>query len=275
VNTVAEALARARGLGIDRLDAQVLIAHGAGRDRAWVIAHGEAAVDAAALDALFARRAAGEPLAYLTGRREFHGLDLRVTPDVLDPRADTETLVDWAIERLAGLRAPRVVDLGTGSGAIALAIKRAVPRAQVHALDASPKALEVARTNAARLGLHITLHQGTWWRAVPGLRFDLALANPPYVAAGDPHLAALGHEPIQALVPADDRGDGLADIERIVDGAPAHLAPGAGLLIEHGLDQAAAVQRLLVSAGFRDASTRPDLAGRPRVTSAHWPAEAR
>jgi release factor glutamine methyltransferase len=271
VTTVAQALARARTLGLDRLDAQLLIAHIAGRDRAWVIAHGEAVIDVASLHALFARRAAGEPLAYLTGRREFHGLDLRVTPDVLDPRPDTETLVDWAIGLLAGQHAPRVIDLGTGSGAIALAVKHAVPTAQVHALDASPQALAVAGANAVRLGLDISLHQGAWWIAVPDLRFDLALANPPYVAAGDPHLAALAHEPYQALVPAGDRGDGLADIERIVSAAPAHLRPNAWLLIEHGLEQAAAVQRLLENAGLRGAETRADLAGRPRVTGARWP----
>jgi release factor glutamine methyltransferase len=271
LKSVADALARARLLGLDRLDAQRLIAHEAGRDRAWVIAHDEAPVDPARLESLFARRAAGEPLAYLTGRREFHGLDLRVTPDVLDPRPDTETLVDWAIDLLAGQAAPRVIDLGTGSGAIALALKHAVPGAQVHALDASARALAVARANAARLALEVRFHEGSWWDAVPGLAFDLALANPPYVAAGDPHLAALAHEPMQALVPSGDRGDGLADIERIVAGAPARLGAGAWLLVEHGIDQAPAVRQLLERHGLRDARTRPDLAGRPRVSGARRP----
>ena len=269
--TVAAALAQARSLGIDRLDAQLLVALAAGRDRPWVLAHGEADVDPARIDALFARRAAGEPLAYLTGRREFHGLTLQVTPAVLVPRPDTETLVDWALELLAGPTGRRVIDLGTGSGAIALALKHAVPSAQVHALDASAAALEVARANAARLALPVTFHQGAWWQAVPGLVFDLALANPPYVAPADPHLAALRYEPAMALVPQGDAGDGLADIERIVAGAPAHLVAGAWLLIEHGASQAAAVRSRLESQGFRGATTRPDLAGRPRVTGAAWP----
>jgi release factor glutamine methyltransferase len=271
VSTVAAALGRARALGLDRLDAQLLVAHQAGRDRTWVVAHAEAPVDTACLQRLFERRAAGEPLAYLTGRREFHGLLLHVTPDVLDPRPDTETLVDWAIERLAHQSAPRVIDLGTGSGAIALAVKHAVPAAQVDALDASPQALEVALANAKWLGLDIAFHLGLWWDAVPGLRFDLALANPPYVAAGDPHLAALAHEPVQALVPAGDRGDGLADIERVVAGAPPHLAPGAWLLVEHGADQAPAVQHLFHKSGFQGTETRVDLAGLPRATGARWP----
>jgi release factor glutamine methyltransferase len=269
--TVAQALALARTLGIDRLDAQLLLAHVAGRERTWVLAHGEACVDAAPIEALLARRAAGEPLAYLTGRREFYGLTLQVTPDVLDPRADTETLVDWALERLAVHPGARVIDLGTGSGAIALAVKHAAPSAQVHALDASAAALVVARANAARLGLDVAFHHGAWWQAVPGLVFDLALANPPYVAAGDPHLAALRHEPAQALVPQGDAGDGLADIERIVHSAPGHLAAGAWLLIEHGAQQAAAVRTRLEARGLRDATTRLDMAGRPRVTGAFWP----
>jgi release factor glutamine methyltransferase len=269
--TVAAALAQARSLGIDRLDAQLLVALAAGRDRPWVLAHGEADVDPALIDALFARRAAGEPLAYLTGRREFHGLTLLVTPAVLVPRPDTETLVDWSLELLTGPTGRRVIDLGTGSGAIALALKHAVPSAQVHALDASAAALEVARVNAARLALPVTFHQGAWWQAVAGLVFDLALANPPYVAPADPHLAALRHEPAMALVPQGDAGDGLADIERIVAGAPAHLAAGAWLLIEHGAGQAPAVRSRLESQGFRRTITRPDLAGRPRVTGAAWP----
>jgi release factor glutamine methyltransferase len=271
VTSVEEALARARALGIDRLDAQLLVAHVQRRDRTWVIAHGDAPVDASKLEALFARRAAGEPLAYLTGRREFRGLELHVTPAVLDPRPDTETIVDWAIELLAGRPAPRVVDLGTGSGAIALALKHAVPGAQVHALDASARALAVARANATRLALDVRFHEGSWWDAVPGLTFDLALANPPYVAAGDPHLAALAHEPMQALVPSGDRGDGLADIERIVAGAPTRLVASAWLLVEHGIDQAPAVRHLLERHGLSDAQTRPDLAGRPRASGARWP----
>ena len=270
MNTVARALAQARVLGVDRLDAQVLLAHALGRPRTWVIAHDDAALDdtqAAALRGLIARRAQGEPLAYLLGEREFHGLRLRVTPDVLVPRPDTETLVDWAIELLAPLPAPRVIDLGTGSGAIALAVKHACPHAEMHASDVSASALAVARSNAQALDLGVTWHHGSWWEAVPPLRFDLVLSNPPYVAAADPHLLDLRHEPAMALTPAGDRGDGLADIERIVAAAPGRLAAMAWLLLEHGAEQGQAVRACLDRAGLGAVGTRADLAGRPRVTA--------
>jgi release factor glutamine methyltransferase len=268
VKTVAAALTRARQRGVERLDAQLLVAHLLGQTRSWVMAHDDAPLgdQAPALYSLLERRAGGEPLAYLLGEREFHGLTLRVTPDVLVPRADTETLVDWALELLAGLPAPRVIDLGTGSGAIALAVKHACPRADVHACDLSQAALAVARANGQALGLAVQWHSGSWWQAVPAGRFDLALSNPPYVAPGDPHLASLRHEPALALSPAGDSGDGLADIERIVGGAVARLHPGAWLLIEHGADQDDAARALFGSAGFADVQTRPDLAARPRVT---------
>lgn len=275
---VGAQLARARALGIDRLDAQRLLAHVLSRSRAWVLAHDEALLDAAqreALDQLFARRAAGEPLAYLIGEREFHGLALRVSPDVLIPRPDTETLVDAALDALHGPLAaepePRVLDLGTGSGAIALALKAACPRARVHASDASAAALAVARANGERLGLTVAWQRGDWWQAVDGLlRMHLVVSNPPYVAAGDPHLADLAYEPPSALVPQGDGGDGLADLERIVRGAPEHLLPGAWLLLEHGADQAAAVTRSLDRAGFGEVRTHRDLAGRERVTGGRW-----
>jgi len=266
--TVAHVLAHARAIGVDRLDAQLLLAHRLGRPRAWLLAHNDAAIavaDREAVAALLARRAACEPLAYLTGEREFHGLVLQVSPDVLVPRSDTETLVDWALELLADIATPRVLDLGTGSGAIALALKHALPRAQVHASDVSPAALAVARGNGERLGLPVTWHQGHWWHAVdPALRFDLAVANPPYIAPGDPHLAALRHEPRAALVA---QGDGLADIERIVAGAPGRLNPGGWLLLEHGFDQANAVRERLAQAGFEAIATHHDLAGQPRVSA--------
>lgn len=271
--TLAALLAAARPLGVDRLDAQLLAAHALGRSRAWVVAHGDAAVEAAAaqaLQALLQRRAQGVPLAHLTGEREFYGLVLAVTPDVLVPRPDTETLVDWALELLHGplssRAAPRVVDLGTGSGAIALAVKRGCPRAEVHGVDISAAALDVARRNGARLGLEVVWHQGEWWSAVGPLHFDLALANPPYVAPGDPHVWALRHEPALALTPRDDAGQGLADIERIALGAPPHLERGAWLLLEHGAEQAQAVRSCLQRLGFAAAKTRADLAGRARVT---------
>jgi release factor glutamine methyltransferase len=275
--TVRQALALGRALGVDRLDAQGLVGHVLRRDRAWVLAHDDDSLcdaDAQALAGLLQRRAGGEPFAYLVGEREFHGLSLEVTPDVLVPRPDTETLVDWAIDVLTGdlahLPNPRVVDLGTGSGAIALAVKHACPRAEVHASDLSEAALDVAQRNGRRLGLEVGWHRGAWWAAVAGLRFDLALSNPPYVAPGDAHLAALAHEPGVALVPADDLGTGLADLERIVAGASAHLSPGAWLLLEHGFDQGDAVRRCLRSAGFHAPRTRADLAGRPRTSGAAY-----
>jgi release factor glutamine methyltransferase len=263
---------QARESGVDRLDAQLLVAHVLGRPRPWVIAHDDAALGdkAPVLSALVRRRAGGEPLAYLLGEREFHGLTLRVTPDVLVPRADTETLVDWALALLADLRAPRVIDLGTGSGAIALAVKHACPHADVHASDVSEAALAVARGNGRTLGLAVQWHRGSWWQAVPGGRFELALSNPPYVAPGDPHLAALHHEPALALTPTGDRGDGLADIERIVGGASARLHPGGWLLVEHGAEQGDAARTLFQQAGFSAVQTRPDLAARPRVTAGCW-----
>lgn len=275
--TIAGLLAQARALGVDRLDAQLLIAHALGRDRVWVMAHDETVPLPSVTDAFLTMlrcRAAGEPLAYLTGAREFFGLTLAVTPDVLVPRPDTETLVEWALATLEGplvrLAAPRVIDLGTGSGAVALAIKHACRRADVHASDISTAALEVARGNAERLGLSVRWHHGPWWGAVRRLQFDLAVSNPPYVAAGDAHLSDLRHEPAIALSPQDDKGDGLADIQRIAAGAASHLAPGAWLLIEHGAGQSAAVRKCLLEQGFSAPSTRHDLAGRERVTGAAY-----
>jgi release factor glutamine methyltransferase len=273
--TLGAALASARAVGVGRLDAQVLAAHVLRRSRAWVIAHADACLeseDSAAFDALLQRRAAGEPLAYLTGQREFFGLELAVSPQVLVPRPDTETLVEWALDLLHGplghREAPRVIDLGTGSGAIALAVKHACPRAELHATDLSAAALDVARRNRARLALDVRCHEGAWWSAVPGLRFDLALSNPPYVAPGDPHLCDLRHEPQMALTPVGDGGSGLADIEHIVSGAGPHLLQGAWLLVEHGKDQSSAVQSCLRRHGFPAPETRQDLAGRARVTGA-------
>ena len=271
--TVDDALRAARVQGLARLDAQLLIARRLKRDRAWVLAHGQAplaAADMAALALQFSRRAAGEPLAYLLGEREFHGLLLTVGPDVLVPRPDTETLVDWALELLEGPLAPRgmprVVDLGTGSGAIALAVKHACPRVAMHGSDLSAAALGVARRNGERLGLAVEWHAGAWWDALGGQRFDLALSNPPYVAARDPHLAALMHEPAMALTPAGDDGTGLADLRRVIGDARMHLLPDGWLLLEHGHDQGAAVREMLGTAGFDAVCTRRDLAGLDRVS---------
>ncbi|HET9821449.1 MAG TPA: peptide chain release factor N(5)-glutamine methyltransferase [Burkholderiaceae bacterium] len=275
--TVAQALAWARAHGVERSDARGLVAHALGCDRSWVIAHDEAALAAPArslVAELLARRAAGEPYAYLVGQREFHGLALSVTPSVLIPRPDTETLVQWALEcldgPLRGVATPQVLDLGTGSGAVALALKHNCPRAQVSATDVSPAALAVATSNGARLGLGVDWRQGSWWdaaRPLPaGGGWHLAVSNPPYVAPGDPHLAALVHEPVSALVPPGDDGDGLSDLARIAAGATAHVLPGGFLLLEHGADQGAAVRELLQRHGFESVCTRADLGGLERVT---------
>jgi len=277
--SVREWLRHARALGVERLDAQGLLAHALGRDRAWLIAHDDAPLDAAQaarVRSLIERRAAGEPFAYLVGEREFHGLALAVTPAVLIPRPDTETLVDWALERLdadfAAEPAPRVLDLGTGSGAIALAVKHARPRCAVAASDLSPAALAVARANAQRHGLAVEWREGAWWAAwADAPAWHLVLANPPYIAPGDPHLAALGDEPASALVPAGDGGDGLADIGRIVAGAVAHLQPGGWLLLEHGHTQAAAVRERLAAAGLVAVQSRRDLAGHERASGGRRP----
>lgn len=276
--TVGQALVRARAMGLDRLDAQWLLGHQLQRDRAWLIAHDDAdldAADATAFAQACQRRADGEPLAYLTGERGFHGLRLQVTPDVLVPRPDTETLVDWALDLLRTWPPkppPRVLDLGTGSGAIALAVAHSHPAATLTATDLSPAALAVARANAQHLALTVEFAAGTWWQALPeDARFDLVLSNPPYIAGDDPHLPALRHEPTLALTPG---GDGLGALRQIVAGAPAHLSPGGWLLLEHGWDQADAVAAWLRSAGFTQVATRFDLEGRPRCTGGRLPLHA-
>jgi len=267
MRSVAEALRWAQAEGIDRLDAQLLLAHVLARPRAWLIAHDDAPLEGSQRQqaaALLRRRADGVPLAHLVGEKAFHALVLQVTPDVLVPRPDTEVLVDWALELLPALGArPRVLDLGTGSGAIALAIAQAHPAAAVSAVDASPAALAVARGNGARLGLAVEWLAGDWFEPVRGHRFELIVANPPYVAEGDPHLAALRHEPRAALVAG---ADGLDDLRRIAAAAPAHLVDGGWLLLEHGHEQADAVQQLLREQGLHDIATRRDLAGLPRCS---------
>jgi len=264
--TVDEALALARQLGVERGDAQTLLSHLTGQDRAWLITHGDARVDDA--EAALNRLAAGEPLAHLTGWQPFHGLMLQVTPATLIPRPDTETLVDWALELLAMLPGqPGVVDLGTGSGAIALAIKAACPRAQVTAVDVSADALAVARANGERLGLAVDWRHGNWFEPLAGRRFDLVVSNPPYIAGDDPHLPALRHEPLTALTPG---GDGLGDLQTLIDAAPQHINDGGWLLMEHGWDQAEAIAARLAARGFAQAALRRDLAGRPRASGGRW-----
>ena len=271
-STVAQALTAAVALGIDRLDAQLLLLHALGRaphDRAWLLAHDtDAMSDAAwaALSAQLVRRLAGEPVAYLLGDKEFHGLNLQVDARVLVPRPDTETLVEWSLACLEGQRAPRVLDLGTGSGAIALALQNARPDAQVDAVDASADALAVAQANARRLGLAVRFAQADWLDGA-ATGYTLIASNPPYIAAGDAHLPALQHEPISALVAGVD---GLDDIRRIVRQAPLHLADGGWLLLEHGHDQAALVREMLTARGFAQVQSRDDLAGIARCSGGIW-----
>ena len=268
--SIAQAMAQARSEGIDRLDAQLMIGALLNQPRGWLIAHDDLLLTRIQSEKLMqwvSRRLAGEPLAYLLGQKEFHGLMLQVGPSVLVPRPETELLVDWGLSLLQGPLAaisnPRVIDLGTGSGAIALAIKHRFQAASVVAVDCSAAALETANCNAGCLNLTIDLVQGGWWSAVPGKRFDLALSNPPYIANGDHHLAALRHEPQGALVA---HRDGLADLEEIINGARAHLNPDGWLLLEHGHDQAQALRQRLASAGFAHVQTLCDLAGLDRCT---------
>ncbi len=270
MSTVREALDAARAAGRDRLDAQLLLGHVLGRNRAWLLAHDDellSSLQQAQFDALVTRRRQGEPVAYLLGEKEFHGLALQVDARVLVPRPDTEVLVDWAIELLrhdlSRIGQAAVVDLGAGSGAIALAVKHACPAASVTASDASADALAVARANARRAGLDVEWAHGSWWSPLQGRQFDLALSNPPYIAAGDAHLAALSAEPLAALTPGPS---GLEALREIVSGAGAHLKRGGWLLLEHGFDQAEAVRGLLAAAGFGHIQTRHDLGGLPRCS---------
>jgi release factor glutamine methyltransferase len=269
---VATALADARAQGLDRLDAQLLLGHLLQRPRSWLIAHNDAPlpeVTARAFAAGCQRRAAGEPLAYLLGQREFHGLTLQITPDVLVPRPDTETLVDWALDLLPAGTPAQVLDLGTGSGAVALAVAHRRPLARLTATDLSPAALAVAQANAARLGLSLAWAGGHWWQALPAqARFDLVLSNPPYIAGDDPHLPALRHEPLMALTPG---GDGLGALTEIIAGAAPHLKGGSWLVLEHGWDQAGAVRSAMQAAGLTQISTRHDIEGRDRCTGGCWP----
>ena len=270
---VRDLLQRASAM-IERVDAEWLLAHALDRPPGWLWAHADDAVEAAArerFEALLSRRAAGEPVAYLTGTQGFWSLDLRVTPATLIPRPETERLVELALARLPADAPCRVADLGTGSGAIALAIARERPMAAVVATDASKAALAVAVANAQRNGIDNTwFRRGDWCEALGRDRFDLIASNPPYIALADPHLdqGDLRHEPPDALASGDD---GLDAIRRIVRDAPAHLAPAGWLLLEHGWDQGQAVRALMAAAGFVEVATEPDLEGRDRVTLGRRP----
>jgi release factor glutamine methyltransferase len=270
----AQAIVAAGSLGLDRLDAQLLLLHALGkpsRERAWLIAHDRDPLPTEVNDrfqALCQRRASGEPLAYIVGQQEFFGLLLAVDSRVLIPRPDTETLVSWALDVMP-VGAAKVIDLGTGSGAVALAIKHARPAADVSAIDANADAVAVARSNAAALGLAVPIESSRWLEQVNG-QFDVIVSNPPYVCEGDPHLVALGHEPMQALTAGND---GLSDLRQIIASAPTHLTAGGWLLLEHGYDQAEAVRHLLRGKGFESVSSRDDLAGVQRCSGGRWPHE--
>lgn len=265
---IARAL-RSAAARIGMFDAEALLLHVLGRPRSWLFAHATDAVAAeavAALDALVGRRVAGEPVAYLTGRRGFWTFDLAVTPATLIPRPETELLVEHALKRLPSDADLHVADLGTGSGAIALALAKERPRARVIATDASEAALAVARANAAENGIdNIEFRHGSWFAPLAGERFDLIASNPPYIEVDDPHLGEgdLRFEPMSALASG---GDGLDDLRVIVGEAPSHLDDGGWLLVEHGWQQGAAVRALFVEAHFFDIGTVRDLEGRERVT---------
>jgi release factor glutamine methyltransferase len=270
--TVGQALQAAQ---IEPREARILLAEASGFSQASVIAHPERELpqDVAERFAIMAaRRRTGEPIAYITGRREFYGLTLAVGPAVLIPRPETELLVELALERLPAESDAPVLELGTGSGAIAFALKRLRRRARIVAVEASAAALEFARRNGTRLGLDVEFRHGRWFEPVAGGSFALIVANPPYVAAGDPHLAQgdLRFEPRSALAAGED---GLDAIRQIARGAPGHLAPGAWLLLEHGMGQERAVRSLLAEAGLESVSTWPDLAGIARVTGGRLKSE--
>lgn len=278
--TIAQAQQHCAALGLDRLDAQRLLLHALGRapqDRAWLLAHDTDALPEGVFTALSTaahRRCAGEPLAYITGHKAFYGLDLLVDARVLVPRPDTETLVDWALEvvpaPVAHEAAPRVLDLGTGSGAIALALKSQRPGWELEAVDASTDALAVARSNAERLGLEVEFRHSVWLTETLG-QFDAIVSNPPYIREQDEHLRALRFEPRQALTAG---ADGLDDIRTIIQAAPRHLKTFGWLLLEHGYDQAPAVRALLADAGYTQVQSRKDLAGIERCSGGVWASHA-
>ncbi len=255
------------------LEAQLLLQHVLKVNRAWLIAHGDEVLEAnsyADFAALLARRLAGEPMAYILGEREFFGLNLKVTPDTLIPRPDTETLVEAALAKVPQNSFCQILDLGTGTGAIALAVAQHRQHAQVTAVDASPGALKVAQGNAQDLKIaNVNFVQSDWFSALDQQRFDVVVSNPPYIEADDIHLnqGDVRFEPRSALVAGQD---GLDDIRHIVAHAPQHLKPQGWLLFEHGYNQAQAVARLMQAAGFVQVQHAVDLAGVERVTLGMW-----
>ena len=264
--TIAQALAAS---ALDATDARVLLRHALGVDAVYLIAHAGDAMNAAQHErfiTLVARRRAGEPVAYITGTREFYGLEFAATPAVLIPRPETELLVEWALQRFAPEAQSRVLDLGTGSGCIAISIAHERQRADVCAVDCSEAALEVARSNAQRHRIgNVTFLHSDWFAALGTQRFDCIVSNPPYIAAGDAHLAQgdLRFEPARALASGTD---GLDAIRLIVAQAPQYLQAGGWLAFEHGYDQAARCRQLLQEAGFTQVFSQRDLAGIERIS---------
>lgn len=274
-------------LGLDpreaRLEVQILLCEALGVARSWLISHDRDALNGPAAQtysALLTRRLAGEPIAYIIGRREFFGLEFKTTPAVLIPRPETELLVELALARIPENQPCKVLDLGTGSGAIAISIAKNRPQAAVTAVDQSPEALAVARDNAARLGVpNLRLLHSDWFAALEAETFDLIVSNPPYVEAADPHLQRgdVCFEPLSALASG---ADGLDDIRRIAAAAPQHLKPGGWLLFEHGYNQGEGCREILRQQGFLAVQTVRDLAGLERVSAglraqggiATWPA---
>lgn len=255
---------QALSCGLDAREARLLLAHATGFSEAAVLAFPERTLPSEAEQRFMdfaARRREGEPVAYILGCKEFYGLPLAVTPAVLIPRPETELLVELALQRDFST----ALDLGTGSGAVALAIKKHRPAAHVVAVEASAAALEVAKRNGVALGLDVDWRHGRWLSTLAAERFDLIVSNPPYVAVGDPHLADLRYEPASALISG---ADGLDAIREISAAAPRHLTEDGWLFLEHGIGQDVAVRTVLKEAGLEDARTWPDLAGIPRVSGA-------
>ena len=271
VLSISQALAAAQTLGLNRLDAQLLLLHALGKPadaRAWLLAHDDDVLPEQTLDAfrLFSqRRTAGEPLAYIVGYKEFFGLPLAVDARVLVPRPDTETLVQWALDVVQGITAPDILDLGTGSGAVAIALAHSL-KVRVTASDFSEDALAVGSQNARQLNTNVQFIHSNWLEKVSG-HYHVIVSNPPYIANADPHLAALTHEPLNALAAG---ADGLSDIRQIVEQASNHLLPGGWLLLEHGYDQATGVCELLARQGFARVQSRMDLAGIARCSGGRW-----
>ena len=270
---VRQALAKASEQLGERVDAELLLLHVVQQPRSWLFAHAddELSMDVqTAFASLVERRAAGEPVAYITGRRGFWTLDLEVTPATLIPRPETELLVELALQRLPADAACSVIDLGTGSGAIALAIARECPDAHVIATDASAAALAVAQRNGKRNHVtNVTFAQGDWLAPLAGQQVDLIVSNPPYIEAGDPHLtqADLRYEPASALASG---ADGLDDIRRIITDARSHLHRGGWLLFEHGWNQGEAARELLGEAGYAEVFTAQDLELRDRISGGRF-----